>query len=352
MSFEDLKTCNGVTHRTFKETALALGLLESDDEWDECLSEAAVSFMPKQLCSLFVTIIIFREPTKPNILWEKYKGVMGEDIFRNKPTSTQMSEKEWKDCVDNEVLIKLQEELEGMGTCLEIFGLPVPDVHKKVPQIPRVIAEEIFDVESQREISTIKCQKLNVDQQHAFCAIKKAVHNENHPQRLFFLNAPGGYGKTFLIETLLSSVRGMEKIGLAVASSGIAAELLEGGRTAHSHFKIPIPVHESSVCSISLQSNDAKLIQQTSLIIWDEIMMSHVDQVDCVDRSLRDIKKVDKRFGGIVVVFAGDPWQILPVVCHGNRAQIVKSCIQSSTLWNHMQQFSLTINMRVYAEEK
>ena len=118
-------------------------------------------------------------------------------------------------------------------------------------------------------------------------------------------------------------------------------------RTAHSHFKIPIPVHESSVCSISLQSNDAKLIQQTSLIIWDEIMMSHVDQVDCVDRSLRDIKKVDKPFGGIVVVFAGDPWQILLVVCHGNRAQ----SIQSSTLWNYMQQFSLTINMRVYAEE-
>ena len=37
-----------------------------------------------------------------------------------------------------------------------------------------------------------------------------------------------------LIETLLSIVRGMGKIALAVASSGVAAELLEGGRTAHS----------------------------------------------------------------------------------------------------------------------
>lgn len=36
-------------------------------------------------------------------------------------------------------------------------------------------------------------------------------------------------------------------------------------------------------------------------------MMSHVDHVDCVDRSLRDIMKVDKPFGGIVFVFAGDP---------------------------------------------
>ena len=77
------------------------------------------------------------------------------------------------------------------------------------------------------------------------------------------------------------------------------------------------------MCSISLQSADAKLIQQTSLIIWDEIMMSHVDQTDCVDRSLQDILKLDKPFGNIVVVFEGDPCQILPVVQHGNWAKIV-----------------------------
>ena len=57
-----------------------------------------------------------------------------------------------------------------------------------------------------------------MDQQDAFCAIMKAVHDQNHPQRLFFLNAPGGYGKTFLVEALLSSVRGMGKVALAVAS--------------------------------------------------------------------------------------------------------------------------------------
>ena len=81
------------------------------------------------------------------------------------------------------------------------------------------------------------------------------------------------------------TVRGMQKIALAVASSGIAAELLEGGRTAHSWFKIPIPVNESSICSISLQSNDAKLIRETSLIIWDEVMMSHVHQIVLIDPS-------------------------------------------------------------------
>ena len=167
----------------------------------------------------------------------------------------------------------------------------------------------------------------------------------------FFLNAPGGYGKTFLIEALLSTVRGMGKIALAVASSGIVAELLEGGWTAHSCFKIPIPVNESSVCNISLQSSDAKLVRETVLIIWDEVMMAYVHQVDCVDRSLRDIMKVDKPFGGIVVVLSRDPRQILPVVCHGNQAQIVKACVNSSAIWNQVMQLKLTTNMRLAEDE-
>ena len=80
-------------------------------------------------------------------------------------------------------------------------------------------------------------------------------------------------------------------------------------------------------------------------------MMNHVHQVDCVDRPLRDILKVNKPFGGIVTVFGGDPRQILPVVRHGNRPQIVKSCIHSSVLWNLIQQLQLTINMQVIPEE-
>ena len=46
-----------------------------------------------------------------------------------------------------------------------------------------------------------------------------------HVNKLFFLNAPGGYGKTFLIEALLSTVRGLGKIALAV-TSGIAGLLI------------------------------------------------------------------------------------------------------------------------------
>ena len=115
-----------------------------------------------------------------------------------------------------------------------------------------IIQEEMYDVHVQKYVSDMKCQSLNVDQYNAFCMIMKAVDNTNYLQQMFFVNAPGGYGKTFLIEALLSTVRSKGKIALAVALSGIAAELLEGGQTAHSCFKIPIPANESSVCSISL----------------------------------------------------------------------------------------------------
>ena len=80
--------------------------------------------MPKQLCSLLVTILIYGEPAKPDVLWEKYKQVMGEDILRQISLANQVSRQDLKYNVDNEVLILLQEEMEGMGSCLKKFGLP------------------------------------------------------------------------------------------------------------------------------------------------------------------------------------------------------------------------------------
>jgi type IV secretory pathway VirB4 component len=59
-------------------------------------------------------------------------------------------------------------------------------------------------------------------------------------KHLFFIGGLSGTGKTYLYNLLLANVRREGDIALAVASSGIAALLLEGGRTAHSRLKIPI----------------------------------------------------------------------------------------------------------------
>ena len=106
-------------------------------------------------------------------------------------------------------------------------------------------------------------------------------------QTLFFLDGPGGTGKTFLQNILLAHVRKQGKVALAVASTGIAATLLEGGRTAHSMFKIPLKVHSDSTCDISKRSDLAELLRHTKLILWDEAVMIRSDVFQTVDRTFR-----------------------------------------------------------------
>ncbi|OAQ29954.1 hypothetical protein K457DRAFT_1774401 [Linnemannia elongata AG-77] len=76
----------------------------------------------------------------------------------------------------------------------------------------------------------------------------------------YFIDGPAGTGKTFLHSLILSMVRSIRHIALAVAGSGIAELLLQGGRTAHSRFKIPVPTHEDSVCSVNHRSPTAHLL--------------------------------------------------------------------------------------------
>ena len=57
---------------------------------------------------------------------------------------------------------------------------------------------------------------------------------------IFFIDAPGGTGKTFLISLILDTIQAQNQIALAVVSSGITASLLEGGHTAHCVRKLPL----------------------------------------------------------------------------------------------------------------
>ena len=94
---------------------------------------------------------------------------------------------------------------------------------------------------------------LNADQWRAYNQIIASV--ENNEGRLFFLNGPGGTGKTFVYNTICAKLRSEGAIILCISSSGISALLIHGGRTVHSMFKIPIDgLDECSSCSIQKNS--------------------------------------------------------------------------------------------------
>nr|GEY36106.1 helicase-like protein [Tanacetum cinerariifolium] len=124
---------------------------------------------------------------------------------------------------------------------------------------------------------------------------------DNNRGIMFFVYGYGGTGKTFLYKTLTAALRLRTEIVLTVALSGIKALLLDGGRTTHSRFSIPINVVENSMCSIAVDSDLAELIHVTSSTYTDS----------CTDV-----------FGGKVVVFSGDFRQILPVVPNESRLRI------------------------------
>jgi hypothetical protein len=177
--------------------------------------------------------------------------------------------------------------------------------------------DQVFDPAEQSRLAQDRIPMLNKRQHAAFEAIIHSIQN-NDP-KLYFLNGPAGTGKTFLYNTITHYLCGQGKIVLCVASSGIASQLLLEGRTAHSQFKIPLEVHDESVCNINKQSTLAQLLKSADCIIWDEIPMQHRFCQEAVDRTLRDIFNCNKPMGGITTVDGGDFQQILPVILRGSQ---------------------------------
>jgi len=89
----------------------------------------------------------------------------------------------------------------------------------------------------------------------------------------FFIHAAGGYGKTFLCNTIAAEVRRRGQVALCVTSSGITTLLLDERRTSYSYFKIPLSIHEDSVAGLKCNSYMFPVLQQTRVIIWDEVPM-------------------------------------------------------------------------------
>ena len=189
---------------------------------------------------------------------------------------------------------------------------------------------------------------LNDEQRAGFDEI--IDHVTNKKSQVFFIDGPGGTGKTFMYKALLARVRSEGLIAIATVTSGIAASILPGGRTAHSRFKIPIKIAHNSMCNFTKQSGTAELLRMASLIIWDEAAMTKRQAVETLDRSLQDIMGCSLPFGGKVIVFGGDFRQVLPVVTRGTRAQITDATLQRSYLWENIRKIRLSRNMRAQSD--
>jgi hypothetical protein len=159
--------------------------------------------------------------------------------------------------ISDELLLALVAEkinvlLSSHGKCwTEYPGLPSYNItllQSSLDQVNRLIQEELSYERRELEDLSSRSGTLNLEQKNAFNQVMECVNS--NASKIFFIDGPGGSGKTYLYNTILGTVRNLGKIALAVASSGIAAMLLLGGRTAHSRFKINFD-KSNCACNIS-----------------------------------------------------------------------------------------------------
>ncbi len=150
----------------------------------------------------------------------------------------------------------------------------------------------------------------------------------NHTNRHVFLTGKAGTGKTTFLKYITQKTH---KKTIIAAPTGIAA-LNAGGVTLHSQFQLPlasfIPTKQefhthlnanfetqSTILRHLRMSNEKRsIIREAELLIIDEVSMLRADILDAIDHILKYIRRNQKSFGGLQVLFIGDMMQLPPIV--------------------------------------
>ena len=75
-------------------------------------------------------------------------------------------------------------------------------------------------------------------------------------------------------------------------------------------------------------------LKRAKVLIIDEYSMVRCDHIDFMDKAMREARKIDEPFGGIIVVFVGDPAQLPPVATEEDRKQLEQ--------WGYEYPFDIT----------
>lgn len=150
----------------------------------------------------------------------------------------------------------------------------------------------------------------------------------NHTNRHVFLTGKAGTGKTTFLKYITQNTH---KKTIIAAPTGIAA-LNAGGVTLHSQFQLPlasfIPAKvefhsnfnanfetQSTIIRHLRMSNEKRSIfREAELLIIDEVSMLRADTLDAIDFILKYVRRNQKSFGGLQVLFIGDMMQLPPIV--------------------------------------
>ena len=315
--FQDLRKYNNIIYDTYKEAAYAMELIKDNQQVYNMFEEASSIMFPNQLRKYFVHFLL-SENIPGNIIWEKFKIKFGEDFHNNKEFNALKQ--------INSHLLK-----EGL-TCTD-FSLPSIKLNLESENI-----DESIIVQSKKIYEKMYAE-LNNDQKFIFDEIK------NNSKKMYFIDGPGGTGKTYLYKTLIFYYTSLRKKIVSMAWTGIASILLPQGMTSHRTFRLPLNLNDIEIAIFKLES-DKRRLRDADVIIWDEASMIPKKALDIVDKTLRDLCDNTYPFGNKLIVLGGDFRQILPVIKNSFRTSIVQNTIKNSPLWPLFNIYNLRKNIR------
>lgn len=155
-----------------------------------------------------------------------------------------------------------------------------------------------------------------------------------------FLTAPGGCGKSFLLNSLKKHIPNLT----VTASTGIAA-LNVGGATLHSTLGIGLANKPVSTAASNLKKYMVQQIQSLDFLAIDEVSMISGSLLNYCDQFLRLVRLNNEPFGGIQVILIGDFCQLPPVKQYNQ--EFYDYCFLSEAWRNlNLETFVLTHNFR------
>lgn len=129
-----------------------------------------------------------------------------------------------------------------------------------------------------------------------------------------YLTGEPGSGKTHTINEFIGWLRRSGIEPSVTAATGIAATHVSG-MTLHSWCGLGIAGHLSAadIDRIAGKEHIARRIQKAKVLIIEEVSMLSAETFQMADAVCREVRRVDKPFGGLTVVLVGDFFQLPPV---------------------------------------
>lgn len=149
-----------------------------------------------------------------------------------------------------------------------------------------------------------------------------------------FLTGAAGAGKSYALREYISYLRKHGIRYAVTASTGIASTHING-TTIHAWSGIGIKqkLHSYELDALEEKQNLYKRWNETQVLIIDEISMLHASFVDMLDKVAKHMRRNDKPFGGIQVVFTGDFFQLPPITRHGDEYESTDVFAFMSKAW-------------------